>query len=147
MELVIRTTIIYWFLWLVLRGSGKRSLAQLTTLDLLVIVVIGDVVQQGITQEDMSVTGAALVVAVIVLWTLVVDRLTGSNAMLSRVVNGEPVILIRHGKISHERMRAEQVTIDDLREAAREKGIASLDSVELCVLETDGSFSFVGGDH
>lgn len=147
MELVIRTTIIYWFLWLVLRGSGKRSLAQLTTLDLLVIVVIGDVVQQGITQEDMSVTGAALVVAVIVLWTLVVDRLTGSNAMLSRVVNGEPVILIRHGKISHDRMRAEQVTIDDLREAAREKGIASLDSVELCVLETDGSFSFVGGDH
>jgi len=147
MELVIRTTIVYWFLWLVLRGSGKRSLAQLTTLDLLVIVVIGDVVQQGITQEDMSVTGAALVVAVIVLWTLVVDRLTGSNAMLSRVVNGEPVILIRHGKISHERMRAEQVTIDDLREAAREKGIASLDSVELCVLETDGSFSFVGGDH
>lgn len=147
MELVIRTTIIYWFLWLVLRGSGKRSLAQLTTLDLLVIVVIGDVVQQGITQEDMSVTGAALVVAVIVLWTLVVDRLTGSNAMLSRVVNGEPVILIRHGEISHERMRAEQVTIDDLREAAREKGIASLDSVELCVLETDGSFSFVGGDH
>ena len=147
MELVIRTTIVYWFLWLVLRGSGKRSLAQLTTLDLLVIVVIGDVVQQGITQEDMSVTGAALVVAVIVLWTLVVDRLTGSSAMLSRVVNGEPVILIRHGKISHDRMRAEQVTIDDLREAAREKGIASLDSVELCVLETDGSFSFVGGDH
>lgn len=146
MELVIRTTIIYWFLWLVLRGSGKRSLAQLTTLDLLVIVVIGDVVQQGITQEDMSVTGAALVVAVIVLWTLVVDRVTGSNATLSRVVNGEPVILIRHGKVSHERMRAEQVSLDDLREAAREKGIASLDSVELCVLETDGSFSFVGGD-
>ncbi len=146
MELVIRTTIVYWFLWLVLRGSGKRSLAQLTTLDLLVIVVIGDVVQQGITQEDMSVTGAALVVAVIVLWTLVVDRVTGSNATLSRVVNGEPVILIRHGKVSHERMRAEQVSLDDLREAAREKGIASLDSVELCVLETDGSFSFVGGD-
>lgn len=147
MELVIRTTIVYWFLWLVLRGSGKRSLAQLTTLDLLVIVVIGDVVQQGITQEDMSITGAALVVAVIVLWTLVVDRATGSSATLARVVNGEPVILIRHGKISHERMRAEQVSIDDLREAAREKGIASLDSVELCVLETDGSFSFVGGDH
>lgn len=146
MELVIRTTLVYWFLWLVLRGSGKRSLAQLTTLDLLVIVVIGDVVQQGITQEDMSVTGAALVVAVIVLWTLVVDRVTGSNATLSRVVNGEPVILIRHGKVSHERMRAEQVSLDDLREAAREKGIASLDSVELCVLETDGSFSFVGGD-
>lgn len=146
MELVIRTTLVYWFLWLVLRGSGKRSLAQLTTLDLLVIVVIGDVVQQGITQEDMSITGAALVVAVIVLWTLVVDRVTGSNATLSRVVNGEPVILIRHGKVSHERMRAEQVSLDDLREAAREKGIASLDSVELCVLETDGSFSFVGGD-
>lgn len=145
MELVIRTTVVYWFLWLVLRGSGKRSLAQLTTLDLLVIVIIGDVVQQGITQEDMSVTGAALVVAVIVLWTLVVDRVSRSSPALSRVVNGEPVILIRHGTIFHDRMEAEQLSLDDLREAAREKGIGSLDDVELCVLETDGSFSFVGG--
>jgi uncharacterized membrane protein YcaP (DUF421 family) len=144
-ELVIRTTVVYWFLWLVLRGSGKRSLAQLTTLDLLVIVIIGDVVQQGITQEDMSVTGAALVVAVIVLWTLVVDRVSRSSPALSRVVNGEPVILIRHGTIFHDRMEAEQLSLDDLREAAREKGIGSLDDVELCVLETDGSFSFVGG--
>lgn len=145
MELVIRTTVVYWFLWLVLRGSGKRSLAQLTTLDMLVIVIIGDVVQQGITQEDMSVTGAALVVAVIVLWTLVVDRVSRSSPALSRVVNGEPVILIRHGTIFHDRMEAEQLSLDDLREAAREKGIGSLDDVELCVLETDGSFSFVGG--
>jgi uncharacterized membrane protein YcaP (DUF421 family) len=144
-ELVIRTTVVYWFLWLVLRGSGKRSLAQLTTLDMLVIVIIGDVVQQGITQEDMSVTGAALVVAVIVLWTLVVDRVSRSSPALSRVVNGEPVILIRHGTIFHDRMEAEQLSLDDLREAAREKGIGSLDDVELCVLETDGSFSFVGG--
>jgi uncharacterized membrane protein YcaP (DUF421 family) len=144
-ELVIRTTVVYWFLWLVLRGSGKRSLAQLTTLDMLVIVIIGDIVQQGITQEDMSVTGAALVVAVIVLWTLVVDRVSRSSPALSRVVNGEPVILIRHGTIFHDRMEAEQLSLDDLREAAREKGIGSLDDVELCVLETDGSFSFVGG--
>lgn len=143
MEIVIRTTVIYWFLWLVLRGSGKRSLAQLTTLDLLVVVVIGDVVQQGITQEDMSITGAALAVAVIVLWTLVSDRISRSSATFSRVVNGEPVVLIRHGQLSRERMRAEQVSLDDLREAAREEGIASLESVALCVMETDGTFSFV----
>lgn len=143
MEIVIRTTVVYWFLWLVLRGSGKRSLAQLTTLDLLVIVVIGDVVQQGITQEDMSVTGAALAVAVIVLWTLISDRIARSSPRFSRVVNGEPVVLIHHGQLRRDRMRAEHVSLDDLREAAREKGIGSLDSVALCVMEADGTFSFV----
>jgi uncharacterized membrane protein YcaP (DUF421 family) len=62
MELVVRATIVYWLLWLVVRGTGKRSLAQMSPLDLLLLVVIGDIVQQGVTQEDMSLTGAGLAV-------------------------------------------------------------------------------------
>jgi len=66
MELFVRATVVYWFLWLMVRGTGKRSLAELTPLDMLLIVVLGDVVQQGVTQEDMSVTGALIVVSVFV---------------------------------------------------------------------------------
>jgi uncharacterized membrane protein YcaP (DUF421 family) len=64
-EIVVRATVVYWFLWLIVRGTGKRSLAELTPLDMVLIVVLGDLVQQGITQEDMSVTGAVAAVSVL----------------------------------------------------------------------------------
>ena len=76
MELVIRATIIYWFLWLVVRGTGKRSLSELTPLDLLITVVLGDFVQQGVTQEDMSMTGAIIVVSTFVGWMLLGDAIS-----------------------------------------------------------------------
>lgn len=143
MEILIRATVIYWFLWLVFRGTGKRSLAQLTALDLLIVVVLGDIIQQGVTEEDMSLVGAAAAVSVFVLWTLVSDRLARSSRRLSTILNSDPVILVRDGVPSEQRMRRERLTIDDLREAAREKGIGSLGDVAICVLETDGSFSFI----
>ena len=73
MEILLRATVVYWFLWLVVRGTGKRSLSELTPLDLLLVVVVGDMVQQGVTQEDMSVTGAIIVVSVFVGWTVLAD--------------------------------------------------------------------------
>lgn len=76
MELVIRATVIFWFLWLVVRGTGKRSLAELTPLDLILVVIIGDIVQQGVNQEDMSLTGSMLAVSVFVAWTLAADSLS-----------------------------------------------------------------------
>lgn len=143
MELVIRATVVYWFLWLVVRGTGKRSLAELTPLDLLSIVVIGDFVQQGVTGEDMSITGAAIAVSVFVLWTLVTASGGRRWPWMSVVVAGEPVLLVRGGHVLEGRLKQERVTIADLHEAAREQGIASLDDVEYCVLETDGEFSFI----
>src|SRR5690554_1152705 len=76
MELFVRATVVYWFLWLVVRGTGKRSLAELTPLDMLLIVVLGDIVQQGVTQEDMSITGAVVAVSVFVGWTMLGDALS-----------------------------------------------------------------------
>lgn len=69
MEIVVRATVIYWFLWLIVRGTGKRSLSEPTPLEMVLIVVLGDLVQQGVTQEDMSVTGAVVAVCVFVLST------------------------------------------------------------------------------
>lgn len=143
MELVIRATVIFWFLWLMVRGSGKRSLAELTPLDLILIVVIGDIVQQGITQEDMSLTGAMLAVSVFVVWTLTADWATRRFPTVSKFLAGEPVIVLRDGKPLEDRLRLERLTIEDLNEAARIEGIGDLTDVQIAVLETDGKFSFI----
>lgn len=143
MELVIRATLIYWFLWLVVRGTGKRSLAELTPLDLILIVVIGDLVQQGVTQEDMSVTGAMVAVSVFVVWTLSADALGRRWRGAAKLFAGQPMIVVRDGNPIMESLKRERVTLEELKEAARMEGVADLADVQFAVLETDGRFSFV----
>jgi uncharacterized membrane protein YcaP (DUF421 family) len=144
MELVIRATVIYWFLWLVVRGTGKRSLAEISPLELLIIVVLGDFVQQGVTGEDMSVTGAVVVVSTFVLWTIIGDFFTRRSQSAQRIVDGEPVIVVRDGEVLEDRLRAERLTEEDVYAAAREHGYGDLAGVRYGVLEADGKFSFVG---
>lgn len=143
MELVIRATLIYWFLWLVVRGTGKRSLTELTPLDLILVVVIGDLVQQGVNQEDMSITGAMVAVSVFVVWTLLADAMGRRSQPAKRLLAGEPVIIVKGGKPLSDRLKAERMTLDDLVEAARIEGISDLADIEIAVLETDGKFSFI----
>lgn len=143
MELVIRATVIFWFLWLVVRGTGKRSLAELTPLDLILVVIIGDIVQQGVNQEDMSLTGSMLAVSVFVAWTLAAASLSRRSPRVARVLAGEPVIIVRDGKPLKDRLDRERLTITDLKEAARMEGIGDLAEVAFAVLETDGKFSFI----
>jgi len=143
MELVVRATIMFWFLWLVVRGTGKRSLAELTPLDLLLVVVIGDLAQQGVTQEDMSITGAAVAVSVFVVWTLAADWMARRSNSARKLLIGEPVIVVRDGVPLTKRLQRERITMADLQEAARLSGIRNLSDVEYAVLETDGRFSFI----
>ena len=118
MELVIRATIIYWFLWLVVRGTGKRSLSELTPLDLLITIVLGDFVQQGVTEEDMSMTGAIIVVSTFVAWMLIGDALSRRSRNVERALEGEAVIVVRDGTPDIDRLRVERMTIEDLLGAA-----------------------------
>jgi uncharacterized membrane protein YcaP (DUF421 family) len=143
MELVLRATIIYWFLWLVVRGTGKRSLSELTPLDLLITVVLGDFVQQGVTQEDMSMTGAIIVVSTFVAWMLVGDAISRRSKNIERVLDGEAVIVMQNGEPDLRRLRIERLTIEDLLASAREAGYGDLADIRLAVLEHDGKFSFI----
>jgi len=142
-ELVIRATIIYWFLWLVVRGTGKRSLSELTPLDLLITIVLGDFVQQGVTEEDMSMTGAIIVVSTFVAWMLMGDALSRRSRRVERALEGEAVIVVRDGTPDIDRLRVERLTIEDLLGAARGAGFGGLADVRFAVLEHDGKFSFI----
>jgi uncharacterized membrane protein YcaP (DUF421 family) len=146
MELVLRATAVFWFLWLVVRGTGKRSLSELTALDLLLIVVIGDLVQQGVMEDDMSVTGALVAISVFVAWTLIADAMSRRGPRAARVLAGEPVIVLRDGEPIQDRLDRERVSIADLKEAARLEGYGELTGIAFAVLENDGRFSFIVDD-
>lgn len=143
MELVLRATAVYWLLWLVVRGVGKRSLAEISPLQLILLVVYGDIVQQGVTQEDMSVTGAAIVVATMTAWAVGGAFVAQRVAPVGRVLNGVPVIVVLDGEPLADSLAAEAIDLDDVKEAAREKGIADLRDVEVAILNPDGKLAFI----
>lgn len=143
MDIVLRATFVSWFIWLLLRGTGKRSLSELTPLDLLVVVILGDLVQPGITHEDLSVAGGLLAASTFVGWTLVADLVARRSSAGSRVLSGQPALLMRDGEVLWNALSQEGLSFDDLVEAARENGIGDLREVRFAVLEVDGTLSFV----
>lgn len=143
MEIVLRATAVYVFLWLVARGVGKRELAELSAFELILLVTMGDLIQQGVTQEDMSVTGAFLAVGTLAFWIMVFAYLSFRFRGLRRGLEGVPAIVVRDGRPLDDVLRLERVSLDEVKEEARNQGIADLADVDIGVLEADGRFSFL----
>jgi uncharacterized membrane protein YcaP (DUF421 family) len=146
MEIVLRAAAIFLFLWILTRVIGKKELVEMSVFELVLIVTIGDLVQQGVTQEDMSVTGAMLAVGTIAVLVVAMSyvgfRWPGSR----RVIEGVPVIVVDDGLVLEEVMALERLTVDDVVSSAREQGIGDIADVRFAVLEPDGTFSFVRRD-
>jgi uncharacterized membrane protein YcaP (DUF421 family) len=146
MEIVIRASIIYFLVWILIRAMGKRELAQMGAFELVLLVTIGDLVQQGVTQEDFSVTGALLAIGTLAFWILISSYVSFRFDRTRGLIEGKPVIVLHEGKVQREALRIERVTEDELKDAAREQGIADLRRVRFGVLEADGKFSFLTED-
>ncbi|HEX7276896.1 MAG TPA: YetF domain-containing protein, partial [Acidimicrobiales bacterium] len=143
MELIIRATFLYLFLWLVARGTGKRELSEMTAFELILLVTMGDLIQQGVTQEDMSVIGAFLAVGTLAFWILVFGYLGWKFPRFRPAIEGVPVVVLRDGEPLDEVLKLERLTLDELCESARNQGIDDLAKVKIAVLEPDGKFSFL----
>jgi uncharacterized membrane protein YcaP (DUF421 family) len=143
MEIIVRATAIYLFLWMLTRGLGKRELAEMTVFELLLLMVVGDLIQQGVTQEDTSITGAMLAVGTIGAWIAIFSWFGYRYRGVRRLLEGVPVIVVRDGRPVEPALRLERVTLDEVLEEARNNGIANLRDVELGILEADGQFSFL----
>jgi uncharacterized membrane protein YcaP (DUF421 family) len=141
MDIVIRAAVIFVILWLVLRVSGKRQVTQLSAFDLILLVTLGDLISQTVLQEDLSLTGGTLAVATFALLSILLSWLSWRFQRSRRVLEGEPTIIIKDGKVDDEVLRYERLPVDDVLEAAREHGIRDLADVDLMVLEQDGTFS------
>jgi uncharacterized membrane protein YcaP (DUF421 family) len=146
LEIVIRAAFVYFFLWFLLRAMGKRELAEVTAFELVILVVLGDLVQNGVTQEDMSVTGSALAVTTMALLAVATSTLGFRSSRAERLLDGRPSVVVRHGEVIEEVLRLQRITRDELAEQARKKGITDLREVEWAIVESDGSFTFIGPD-
>jgi len=146
MEIVVRATILYFFVFLLLKVMGKKELSQLSAFELILLITIGDLIQQGITQDDTSMTGAVLAVSTIALWVLAISYVSFRSSGARRVLEGVPVVVVRDGKLLPEAMKIERLHQEELLEQARHAGIDDLSDLRLGVLEADGKFSFIKKD-
>ena len=146
MQIIVRASVMFIFLWVVMRAMGRKELAELSAFELILLVVIGDLVQQGVTQQDNSITGAVTAVSTFVLWILLFSYTSFKNRRVRDLFEGLPVILVKEGKPLQKMLQYERLTLDEVKGAAREQGIADLGQVALGVLESDGKFSFIRYD-
>src|SRR5213082_555376 len=126
MDLVIRATIIFFFIFMVTRIGGRRELTTLDPFDLILLVVLGDLVQQGITQSDESVTGTVIVISTITLLTVAVSWVSFRVPRVRSVTEGEPIVLVQDGRPIERNLRRERITLADIEEEARSAQVSSL---------------------
>src|SRR5919204_2004546 len=143
MDIVFRAIVLYLLIFLVTRVVGRRELSSLAPFDLILLIVLGDAIQQGLTQDDYSVTGAFIVVITIVLLQVATSYLSFRSAPLRRVFEGEPIVILQDGRMIESNMKRERLTAEEVAEEARQQQIESLDQVAWAVLEPSGKISFV----
>jgi uncharacterized membrane protein YcaP (DUF421 family) len=148
MDLVIRGTAVYLFLLLIFRLSGKRSLRSATTFDFVLLLIIAETTQQALVGEDHSVTGAFVLIVVLVGTDILLSLLKRASPRVDRLLEGQPLVILRDGVPLAARMHVERVDDDDILSAAREtRGIDRLDDIERAVLEKNGAISIVPRRH
>jgi uncharacterized membrane protein YcaP (DUF421 family) len=143
MDIALRAIVLYAFLVLVTRVVGRRELSSLSPFDLILLIVLGDAIQQGLTQDDYSVTGAVIAVSTIAAAQVFISYVSFRSKRARRVLEGEPIVIVQDGKLIDRNMKRERLTEDEVAEEMRKQQIATVDDVEWGILESNGTMSFI----
>jgi uncharacterized membrane protein YcaP (DUF421 family) len=143
MDIVLRASVAFVFVFLLLRLIGRRELSSLEPFDLILLVVIGDLIQQGVTQSDMSLTGTTLAVGTFAGLSVLVSYLVFRLRFLRPVLEAPALIVVQDGRPVERNLRRERMTVEELVAEARQQQIGSLDEVRWAVLEGNGKVSFI----
>jgi uncharacterized membrane protein YcaP (DUF421 family) len=143
MDIIIRATIAFLFVFLLTRIVGRRELSSLEPFDLILLVMLGDLVQQGITQSDYSVTGLMLAAGTLALLVVFVSYLGFRVRRLRPILDGEPIVIVQHGEAIEANLRRERLTEEELMSQARLQGIEHMSDIKWAVLERTGEISFI----
>jgi uncharacterized membrane protein YcaP (DUF421 family) len=144
MDVVIRAALMYCFLLFITRVVGRRELSTLEPFDLILLIVLGDLIQQGVTQSDYSFTGLMLAAGTIAVMQTSVSWIGyRSPKKAGLVLEGEPIVIVQDGKCLERNTKRERIREEEVLEAARKNGIGSLDEIEWGILETSGEMTFI----
>ena len=143
-DIVIRTAVVYLFLLFGLRLVGRGEVAQLRSVDLVLILIIANAVQNAMVGPDTSLAGGLIAASTILILARGLRFLEGRLPWLRKGVEGEPILLARHGRISQHGLARAGMSAADLEVAARRAGVATVAQIELAILETDGNVSVIG---
>ena len=143
MDIVIRAAFAFGFVFFLTRVAGRRELSSLEPFDLIMLIVLGDLVQQGVTQSDYSVTGLVLAAGTIALLQVGVSYVNYRFRRVRQVLAGEPIVLVEDGRVLESNLARERLTREELEEQARLSQLDSIEQVRWAVLETSGQISFI----
>ena len=146
MDIVLRATAMFVLLYALIRLLGKRELGQMTPFELVLLVVMGDLIQQGVTHNDFSLTGGMLAIGTFAFWALTLSWATYLFPKLKNALEGEPRVVVKNGKIIEANLRRDRLTRDEILSEMRLAGIGRLANVEWAILEPQGKISFISKD-
>lgn len=147
MNPVFRGIIVYVFLMVLFRMMGKKTLNEATTFDLVLLLIISEVTQQGLVGDDFSITTAAILITTLMGLDLILSLLKQSSTSFDRILEGAPLIIVDHGKPLAKRMHKTQVDEEDIMQSARTTcGLEKMEEIKFAVLEKDGSISIIPFD-
>jgi uncharacterized membrane protein YcaP (DUF421 family) len=143
MDLVLRTIFVFGLILVVTRAVGRRELGEMEPFDVILLVVIGDLVQNAVTQSDHSLTGATIVVATLGSLTVFTAYLSFRFRRLRPMLEGRPVLLVADGEVLEDNLRRQRMTVEEVAAEARLQKIASFEQIRFAVLESNGAISFL----
>ncbi|HUP90168.1 MAG TPA: YetF domain-containing protein [Longimicrobiales bacterium] len=144
MDTILRGLFVYFFLLVIFRVSGRRSLAQISTFDFILVLIISEAVQQAIIDDDNSITNAILLVVTLVGMDIVLGELQEKFPRIGRYISGSPVIVVRQGELLWERLIKERVDEADILAAARaQEGVSRMEEIDFAVIEQNGGISIM----
>jgi uncharacterized membrane protein YcaP (DUF421 family) len=141
LELIVRGTLMYWFIFILLRVAGRRDVGSLGVADMLVLVLIADAAQNGMAGEYTSIVDGMVLVATIIGWTMAVDRIAYFVPAVGRLLSADRVCLVRDGAVARRNLRREYITEEELMNELRLKGVEELSEVRRAYMEADGNIS------
>src|SRR3954470_234350 len=143
MDLVLRAIFVFFLILVITRSVGRRELSSMEPFDLILLVVMGDLIQQGVTQSDYSLTGTTIVIVTIAALTVGTAYLSYRFRRLRPLLEGEPVVMVAGGRVIDANIRRQRMTVEEVLAEARLQSIGGLDEIEYAVLETNGRVSFL----
>lgn len=144
MDAVLRASIVYIVLLLLFRLAGKRTLAEVTTFDFVLLLIISEATQQALLSDDYSITNAFLVIATLIALNVLFSEIKQRSKPAERVLDGLPLLIVENGNPLQDRMAKERIDVDDVLDAAREtQGLERLSDIKYAVLERSGKISVI----